>query len=195
MVDPGNDVLMYSLSAASPTSVYAVGQSGSAFPSQTLLEHYNGTEWSTVSAEADPAEGLDPLGLDAKGNQVTVVGQRETDTAPYTTLVEAGPASEVSFLGSPNNGTGENDLFSATTASDGSTWAAGWYIEPETLAHRTLVERGVNGHWSLVASPNPSTEENGFASIGAIPGAGGLWAAGITTNSEGNPETLIEFRR
>jgi hypothetical protein len=187
MVDPGNDVLMY--------AVYAVGQAGSAFPSQTLLEHWDGTKWSTVSTAEDPTESLDPFGLNAHGEAVTVVGARESDTAPFSTLVASGGSSGVGLLSTPSQGAGENDLFGVTTAADGSTWAVGWYVEPSTLAHRTLIEHGVQGQWSLVESPNPSTEENGLAAVTKIPHGGGLWAVGITTDSEGNPTPLIEFHR
>jgi hypothetical protein len=192
--DPGNDVLLYALSTSSSNDVYAVGQSGSAFPSQTLLEHWDGNAWSVVKTEEDQTESLDPFGLEASGGHVTVVGARESDTSPFTTLVESGSATGVGLLNAPSRGTGENDLFGATTAADGSTWAVGWYIEPQTLLHRTLVEHGVNGHWSLDESPNPGTEENGLAAVSSVPG-GGLWAVGITTNSEGNPATLVEFHR
>jgi hypothetical protein len=192
--DPGNDVLLYAISADSPTDVYAVGQAGSSFPSQTLLEHYNGKKWSTVNAEEDASESLDPLGLDSSRGRVTVVGSRETDRVPYTTLAASGTDSGVALQSSPNHGSGENDLFGAATTAGGETWAVGWYVEPSTLLHRTLVEREVDGQWSLVSSPNPSGEENGFSAVTAIPG-GGVWAAGITTNDEGNPSTLIEYHR
>jgi hypothetical protein len=193
--DPGNDVLLYAISASSPTNVYAVGQEGSSFPSQALLEHYNGQEWSVTKTEEDPTESLDPFGLNATASGVTVVGARESDRTPFTTLVASGTESGVTLQSSPSAGTGENDLFGAATAADGSTWAVGWHVVegPENV-HRTLIEHRVNGQWSLEASPNPSTEENGFSSITAIPG-GGLWAAGITTNIAGNPATLIAFHR
>jgi hypothetical protein len=193
--DPGNDVLLYAISASSANDIYAVGQEGSSFPSQALLEHYNGKEWSVTKTEEDPTETLDPFGLDATASGVTVVGARESDETPFTTLAASGTESGVTLQSSPSTGTGENDLFGATTAADGSRWAAGWYVVegPEDV-HRTLLEHEVNGQWSPVASPNPSEEENGFSSITAIPG-GGLWAAGITTNSEGNPATLIAFHR
>ena len=77
-------------------------------------------------------------------------------------------------------------------APDGSTWAVGWYIEPATELHKTLIEQRVKGVWSLVPSPNPSSEENGLAGITAIPG-GGLWSVGIRTSKAGNPATLVEF--
>jgi hypothetical protein len=48
----------------------------------------------------------------------------------------------------------------------------------------------VNGQWSLRASPNPGTGDNGFAAIAAVP-SGGLWAVGITADN-GNYSTLIE---
>jgi hypothetical protein len=193
--DPGNaDVLLYALSATTPGNVWAVGQTGKAFPQETLLEHYDGSKWATVKTQQDPTESLDPFGLDAHRSEVTIVGARETDVVPYTTMVASGPGSAVTLDSTPSAGTGENDLFGAATAADGSTWAVGWYVEAATQFHRTLVEHGVGGNWSLVESPNPSAEENGFSSVTAIPG-GGLWAVGVTTNKEEEGATMIAFHR
>jgi hypothetical protein len=91
------------------------------------------------------------------------------------------------LLTTPNSGTGEQDLFAATTAADGTTWAAGWDL---ASSYQTLVEQGVNGTWSLVASPSPGPGDNGLAGIAAVPG-GGLWAVGVTSGN-GNFSTLIE---
>jgi hypothetical protein len=131
---------------------------------------------------------------------VSIVGDRESSSAPYTTFAAAGDAAGVSILSTPNTGTGENDLFGAATARDGSTWAVGWYIDPSTGNHKTLVEHGVNGTWTVVPSPNPQPPapgtpgDNGLASIAAIPGDG-LWAVGDTTNVPGNAAPLILFHR
>ncbi len=63
-VDPnGGGNALYALRAASSNSVYAVGQTGSAFPSQALVEHWDGTKWSQLASPADPAESLTTLGL------------------------------------------------------------------------------------------------------------------------------------
>jgi hypothetical protein len=165
---------------------------GTAFPSQALVEHWNGSSWSTLSSPADATESLDPFGTTATPSSLTLVGARETGTAPYSTLVAAGAPSRLGIVSAPSAGTGENDLFAATTAADGSTWAAGWYIDPSSGNHETITEQGVNGQWSIVPSPNPGANgDNGFAGISAIPG-GGLWAVGIETNN-GNPSTLIEY--
>jgi hypothetical protein len=191
--DPGGGGnLLYAVAADAPKGVYAAGQgSAEAFPSPALVEHWNGAAWSIVPSAGDPTESLDPFGLTVAEEALTVVGARESDTAPFTTLVGAGSASSLGLVNTPSR-PGENDLFAASTAANGSTWAVGWFRDPTSETHRTLVEHGVHGHWSLVASPNPSAEENGFAGVTAIPG-GGLWAVGITTNAEGNPATLVEF--
>ena len=98
----------------------------------------------------------------------------------------AGAPNSLALVASPNNGSGEQDLFAATTAADGSTWAAGWFMNG---SEQTLTEHGVNGTWSIVASPSPGTGDNGFAGITAVPG-GGLWAVGVTSNNA-NFATLI----
>jgi hypothetical protein len=121
------------------------------------------------------------------------VGQQETDTAPYTTYVAAGAPGSLSILTTPNDGSGENDLFAADTAADGSTWAVGWFIDPSTDTHAPLTLQGVNGVWSLVSNPAfPPGYDSGLAAISAIPG-GGLWAVGVTATSKSNYSALIEW--
>jgi phosphoesterase family protein len=187
----GEGDILYGVAAVSDSDVWAVGgQQDSSGIWHPLVEHWDGKSWSTVSTPTDSTESLDPLGVTATNSGVTVVGDRETDVVPYATLVATGSPSGLELNNTPNNGTEENDLFAATTAADGSTWAAGWYIDPSG-SHETLVEHGVNGQWSLSPSPNPGTGENGLAGIAAIPG-GGIWAVGIAANN-GSPSTLIEY--
>jgi len=123
------------------------------------------------------------------------VGEQETDTAPYTNYVATGAPSALSIQTTPNAGTGENDLFAAATAADGSTWAVGWNMDTTTGNHDPLILQGKNGAWSLVPSLSFGTgSDTGFAAITAIP-SGGLWAAGVTApaNGGGSYSTLIEF--
>ncbi len=192
VVDPnGGGNILYALRAVSSNSVYAVGQTGTAFPSPALVEHWDGTKWSQLASPADATESLTTLGVTGSDTALTLVGDRESGTAPYTTEVAAGAPSSLSLVSSPNNGTGENDLFGATTAADGSTYAAGWSVDPSSLNHNSLIEHGVGGQWSIDTTPNPGTGDNGFAGITAIPG-GGLWAVGVFSGS-GNNATLIAF--
>ena len=196
-VDAGaNGNQFYAVKALASNNVYAAGQqAGVGFPNQALVEHWNGKTWSVVNSPADPSATALPLGLTATATSVTFVGQQETDTSPYTTYVAAGAQNSFSIQSTPNSGTGENDLFAATTAADGSTWAVGWDIDTATGNHDPLVLQGINGVWSLIPSPSLGTgTDTGFAGISAIPG-GGLWAVGVTAapNGAGNYSTLIEF--
>ncbi len=100
----------------------------------------------------------------------------------------AGAPSSLSLVSSPNIANDENDLFSANTAADRSTYAAGWFADPSSGNYSSLIEHGTGGVWSIDTTPNPGTSSNGFASIAAIP-CGGLWAVGNDA-SNGNNATL-----
>jgi hypothetical protein len=194
-VDAGQDGnQFYAVKDIGSNNVYAVGQqAGAGFPSQALIEHWNGNTWSVVSSPADASASALPLGMTATASSLTVVGQQETDTAPYTTYVAAGAPGALSIQATPNAGAGENDLFAAARAADGSTWAVGWDIDPTTGNHNPLVLQGINGVWSLVPSPGfAAGSDSGFAAITAIPG-GGLWAVGVTATSKSNYSAVIEF--
>jgi hypothetical protein len=187
----------YAVKAVSSNDVYAVGQqAGTGFPNRALIEHWDGFTWKVVSDPADISATALLLGLTASASSVTVVGQQETDTAPYTTYVAAGLPKSLSILATPNAGTGENDLFGVDLAADGSSWAVGWNIDTTTGNHDPLILHGVNGKWSVASSPNLGTGDSGFAAIAAIPG-GGLWAVGVTGpgKGKGNYSTLIEFHQ
>jgi len=193
-VDPGRDGnQLYAVKALATNDVYAVGQqAGSEFPNQALIEHWNGKSWKVIDSPVDPGASALPLGLSVTKDLLTVVGQQETDTEPYTTYVAAGAPDSLSIQTSPNRGTGENDLFAAETAAEGSTWAVGWELNMATGNHSPLALEAVDGVWSLVSTPNLGNNDSGFADIRAIPG-GGLWAVGVTTNANGNYNTLIEW--
>jgi hypothetical protein len=194
-VDAGvNGNQLYAVKALATNNVYTVGQqAGAGFPNQALIEHWDGKSWSVVSSPNDASASALPLGVTATASSLTVVGQQETDTAPYTSYVAAGAPTRLSIQATPNAGAGENDLFAVTTSADGSTWAVGWDIDPTTDNHDPLVLQGVNGVWSLVPSPSfPAGSDSGFAAITAIPG-GGLWAVGVTATSKSNYSALIEF--
>jgi Phosphoesterase family len=191
-VDPnsgGNN--FYAVKAVSANSVYALGQTGTGFPSQALVEHWDGHNWAQLNSPADATESLTTLGVTGNDSALTLVGDRENSTSPYTTEVATGAPNSLSLVTSPNNGAGENDLFATATAADGSAYAAGWYINASGT-HQTLILHRVNGQWSLDTSPNLNTGDNGFAGLAQVPG-GGQWAVGVSSGS-GNFSTLIAYR-
>ena len=181
---------LYAVKALATDDIYAVGQqAGAAFPNQALVEHWNGKTWSVVSSPSDASASALPLRVTATSSTLSFVGEQETDTAPYTTHVAAGSPGAETIQSTPNAGTAENDLFAATTAADGSTWAVGWDINTTSGNHDPLILQGVNGVWSLVSSPTIGKgSDTGFAAITAIPG-GGMWAVGVTAPAKGGGTT------
>jgi hypothetical protein len=187
----------YAVKANASNDVYAVGQqAGTGFPNIALVEHWDGKKWSVVASPADPSATALPLGVTATSSSLTVVGQQETDTAPYTTYVAVGTQGPLVIQTTPNVALAENDLFGVTTAVDGSTWAVGWALDTAAGVHAPLILQSVHGVWSLVASPSFPNSDSGLASVAAVPrSGGGLWAVGVTTTSKNAAgySTLIEF--
>jgi hypothetical protein len=182
----------YAVTAVASNSVYATGnQSGSGFPTQVLTEHWDGSKWSVLGTPSDTSATPVALGITGSDTFLNVVGDAENSVNPYTTVVAGGAPGSLSILSTPNSGAGENDLFAAATATDGSTWAVGWAVDPSSLSHFPLTLQNVGGTWSVVAAPNPGTGDSGLAGVTAIPG-GGLFAVGVTSNN-GNFSTLIMY--
>ena len=191
--DPnGGGNLLYGVRTVSPTSVYAAGQTGTSFPGQALVEHWNGHSWSVASTISSAAgQSLVPFGITGTDAALAVVGEREGDTAPFETLVIGGATSALALTNAPSVGTGENDLFAATTAPDGTSWAVGWNVDPADGRFVPLVERGAGNSWTVAPAAAPGTGDGGLAGVAAIPG-GGVWAVGIRSEN-GAPETLVEY--
>jgi hypothetical protein len=192
-LDPGsNGNQLYAVTALSSDNVYAVGQqAGTGFPSQALVEHWDGSGWSVVNVPGFASATSLPLGVTATARSLTIVGQKETDTFPYKTYVVAGAPRDLSIQTTPNLTHSENDLFGVTTSSDGTTWTVGWAIHDKAGNHEPIILEGKNGTWSLVSSPSLKGD-SGLSAITSIPG-GGMWAVGVTTNAAGNYATLIEY--
>ena len=194
--DPGNGGnLLYGVSSTPSGGVYAVGQqAGNSFPSHVLLEQLSGNQWLELPSPTDASATLTPLGIGAaRSGLLTVVGQRETNASPNTTLAAVGARFTLNVAPTPNRGTGENDLFGVATDAEGTTWAGGWYLDPASGNDKTLMLKSVGGHWALVASPNPSNAgSNGFAGLAAVPG-GGVWAVGVSSDLAGNAQNLIAY--
>ena len=185
----GNE--FYGVHAVASNSVYAVGdESGSSFPDQALIEHWDGNKWSVLPSPADSTESLEAFGVTGSDSALTLAGNREDDTAPFTTFAASGAPGSLSLQSTPN-ATGENDLYAVTTAADGSAYATGWSVDPSTGVYLSEILHGVSGHWSLDTTPDPGSGSNGFAGVAAIPG-GGVWAVGVTSNKANN-STLIAF--
>ncbi len=179
------------VTALSANDVWAVGWRLVSNPSShiTLVEHWDGTQWSIVpSANVAGANINELYGVAAVAvNDVWAVGLA-TSTSDNRTLIEHWDGSQWSVAPSPNIET--SDYFhdvAAVSAND--VWAvgeSGLYPNVHTLAVHW------NGSdWSIVSTPNPSTFSS-FTSVATVRGVPNMvWAAGYTVPN-GNYMDMIE---
>jgi hypothetical protein len=155
----------------------------------TLVEHWNGTEWSRIaSTNPGGADGSELTGMGAGSpSNIWAVGDNAQGGSEGHTLVEHwGRGSRWSHIASPTPG-GFGDTLSAVdvdTVSD--VWAVGSNFSGAQPV--TLVEHW-NGHqWATVASPSP--DQSSLTGVSAV-SATDAWAVGFDF-AGGSAHTLIE---
>ena len=106
------------------------------------------------------------------------------------TLVEHWNGSAWSIVSSPNQGAFDNFLNGVAAVSANDVWAVGLYVQQQRRQpNQTLIEHWNGSAWSVVSSPNPSTDNflNGVAAISA----NDVWAVGYYGNGS-TGQTLTE---
>lgn len=194
----GRDASLYSVSCAGPADCTAVGDmlENSGQPPETLVEHWDGLEWSVVPSPNVPGAAVSNLWAVScvAGSGCTAVGDSATDvTNSETTLVEREVGSSWTIVPSPGVEGGETSL-QAIDCTSGSACTAGGATEypgANGITATTLVEREVGGMWTVVPTPNPpATTDDGFGGL-ACSTATHCLAAG-SAESAASVDTLVE---
>jgi hypothetical protein len=186
----GNIQELRGVAAVSDDDVWAVGyyQKDSIF--RTLVEHWNGTEWSIVPSpnpESSKTNVLYSVAA-ASSNNVWAVGQYLKDD-DYQTLVEHWDGSAWSIVSSPSPGS-DNILSALAITSSNNLWAVGDYASSKT-DDQTLIVQIDASNQSVVSNPNQGPVENSFAGVAAI-SPNDVWAVGHYVPDNPNVLTLIE---
>jgi hypothetical protein len=172
----------------------------------TLIEHFDGTQWSLVP-NPEPAGGnLDAITALSPTN-VWAVGSRRAGA--HLTLVMHYDGTSWRVVPSPNPSTAynaDNELRGVAAAGPNDIWAVGMYQNEQTAIHqhRTLTEHWDGTGWSIVSSPSPghSSELNAAAPPSREPSplsGPRVFAAGLFSNYDINiydgtytlPQTLV----
>ena len=162
-----------SVSVASANDIWAVGSYADfSSPSQTLILHWDGTQWSVVpSVGGGTASSSYLTGVAAiSANDVWAVGR-------YGGLIltEHWDGSAWTLVGAANPGLYSNDLIDIVALSSNDVWAVGSY---NTSTFQTLTEHWNGSTWSQVSSPNVAgSEDDTLLSVAADP-SGDLFAVG-----------------
>jgi len=187
----GNQLL--SVAAASASNIWAVGNTQSKHGSSTLIEHWNGSQWSIVSSPNTQAVGNTLEGITAiSGNNFWAVGSSYTQYGyPSQTLIEHWNGSAWSIVSSPNApGSQNNDLLGVAAISGNNIWAVGRW-DAGSQSYRTLIEHWNGSAWGIVSSPNGVSNPSALQAITRVPTLTSIWAVGFHFNSTLS-EPLIE---
>lgn len=145
---------------------------------------------STVSVSNDVLSGVSALA----DNNVWAVGNYSSSVGNNVkhTLVEHWNGASWSVVSSPNVGTQGSELLGVVAISTTDAWAVGDFSTSATVnGNRSLIEHWNGASWSVVPSPNPSTEGDGLTAITAL-GPHNVWAIGsFETNNQGANLPLI----
>ncbi len=145
------------VAAVSANDVWAVGyydEFGSGFR-RTLVEHWDGIQWSVVPSPSIGLANNELLGVAAiSTNDVWAVGYYP-DTRTLT-LVEHWDGTSWSVVSSPNPGTGNNYLYGVAVVSATDVWAVGSSANGSGV-NQTLVE-----HYATLCGTPTSTPTNTF---------------------------------
>jgi hypothetical protein len=181
---------LYSVAAISANDVWAVG-SWSNDPTNefvnTLIEHWNGTQWSVVSSSSPGTTTNILYGVVAiSANDVWAVGIYD-----YSTLIEHWNGTTWRVVSSPSPGS-SNFLTGVTAVSTSNVWAVGYSFGAgdSGSGSQTLIEQWNGTMWSVIPSSNSASQFNYLNGVAAV-SASDIWAVGYS-NSGSTSQTLIE---
>ena len=186
---------LYGVAAVSANDIWAVGSSskGNPSPTQTLIEHWNGTQWSIVNSPSPGTLSNSLSGVAALStSNVWAVGTFANSFSSSQTLIEHWNGTSWSIVKSPNpSGLTANTLNGISEVSTSDIWAVGYSANNNTGFESTLIEHWNGTSWSIVKSPNPSgSTYNTLVGI-AIVSTSDIWVVG-TSITNASSSTLIE---
>jgi hypothetical protein len=186
--------------ARTSTDIWAVGFHRAVpgtGPRLTLLEHYDGTNWS-IQATVDPVVGGDNVffGVSALSpTDVWAVGYTNTlgGTPLRQTLIEHLVGTWM-VVASPNIGTGDNVLVGLLTLSATNAWATGYGkidTNPAT-GGSVLAEHYDGSNWTIRTADNGTgTGGSGIFGLAALAG-NEVWGVGGSFTLVGSEGTLAD---
>ena len=182
-VGSGNNNLN-AVAANSTSDIWAVGYSSADLnaPAQSLIEHYDGTQWSVVASPTPPNSWTSDLsGITAlSANDIWAVGYFLIGSNTFS-LIEHWDGTQWSIISNPDPGAYSNTLTAVTAISTSDIWAVGSFATSSTSSGQTLTEHWDGTQWSVVVSPNVGSGYNTLNGVSAT-ATNDVWAVGYGQN-------------
>ncbi len=177
------------MAVISARDIWAVGDySNSSGVTQTLIEYWNGLNWSVVPSPnvGSRINALLNVAAVSAGN-VWAVGYYSSIVGNTQALIEHWNGTSWSVVAGPNAGSGSNVLYSLAAVSASNIWSVGYLTNGIV---ETLIEHWNGTSWSVVPSPNFGFSDSlhGVAAVSS----GDIWAVGDYSNSGSGGQTMID---
>lgn len=157
---------LYAVDAYSENDVWAVGKhEDSETPNQTLIQHWNGSQWSTVPSPNIADAGHVLYGIAASSPTDAWAVGSSFQNGVLKTLTQHWDGSAWTIVPSPNGSDGSGELRSVAIDATGDVWAVGlsnfkslllywngttWQTAEQPAAPIARVKSGLGGHvWAL----------------------------------------------
>jgi hypothetical protein len=195
---PPTTISLSSVVALSPSDVWVVGYNRT--PRQegriTLVQHWDGTQWSTVPNPNPTQPNYFDLSVAAVGsNDVWVVGQFYNAADRLLPLAERWDGTAWKIVATPALPGVTESLFNAAAHIPGTQqlWAVGYALKgPRPAYEQPLIERWNGMSWQVVGSPTLPNGAFGGKLRGVVAlSATDAWAVGEYTASDHTIRTLI----
>ncbi len=165
-------------------------------PSQTLIMHWDGTQWTIISSPNVGTESNSISGVAAvSSSDIWVVGNICCNQ--WNTLTMHWDGTQWTVIPSPNvNGSTRDILNTVAVRSTNDVWAIGNYDVPGTINRQTLILHYDGIQWNVIPSVNnklfPQHELWGIALTLGSPWE--AWTVGDNYNNQTHTsQTLVEY--
>lgn len=146
----GADSILYSVSAVSPTDVWAVGSHGRGSDTTGLVAHWNGINWSRVPTPNPGTNGNILQAVDSVGpSNVWAVGSY-TNGRGNRTLIEHWDGKVWQIVPSADPGSLNDALAGVAAVSSEDIWAVGSSQYSANGGDQPLIERWDGSSWRVV---------------------------------------------
>ncbi len=190
---------LYGVTASTANNIWAVGtfccpnnQPGE----QTLIEHWNGTQWSIVQGPSlgMPQNFLFGVAASTANDVWAVGGSSSTSRYPQFTLIEHWNGKQWSVVSSPSRANAvSNSLNSVVVIAANDVWTVGYSPNIYPQQGQTLIEHWDGTQWSIVNSPSPGrTNSNYLYGAARVSHSSTIWAVGFVGYSFTPVQTITE---
>ena len=177
---PGTGGVLFSTAASSPNDAWAVGYTETDGGLHTLLEHWDGSTWTTVPG-GDPSPTDDTLaGVSARTpDDVWAVGSDTVEGSPTDPLIEHWNGQVWRTVAAPRSDS-DRRLLAVATSDSGAAWAVGLSGQPSD--HVPLILEWNGSGWRGAQAPRVG---GGALYDVTVVADDDVWAVGTVTGADG----------